>query len=130
MDEDILMKATMLKQESEEVERGLEYVDEQISELEQFSEAVKALGDKNSEDILTPLGKGVYMKTKKEDAKLFIEVGAGVVLRKTTEETQEILSGQLKRLKAARLQLRGQLEGYATQFQELLRDVEKIKHSH
>jgi len=127
MKEELLMKASLLKQESEETEKGLDFVNEQISELEKFLQALDSIKDKNNREILAPLGKGVFMKAKKEDSKLFIEVGDGVVVRKTPEATQKVVEEQIKKFQDARIQLKAQLEEYTSQFSELLKEVEKLK---
>ena len=118
----------MLKQQSEEAENQFDFVNRQINELEQFSKGLKELEKEKEQEILAPLGRGIYTKAKKNiNEKLFVEVGAGVVVRKSPEETREIIEGQLKKFDEARIQLITQLEVFRHEFGNLLKEVERIK---
>ena len=128
MNEHLLQRAVMLKQQSEEAENQFDFVNRQINELEQFSKGLKELEKEKEQEILAPLGRGIYTKAKKNiNEKLFVEVGAGVVVRKSPEETREIIEGQLKKFDEARIQLITQLEVFRHEFGNLLKEVERIK---
>lgn len=128
MDEEILLRATLIRQESEEVEKELEYIKEQINELEKFREALKFLEENGEKEILASVGKGVYLKSSREkNEKFFVEVGAGVLLRKTPKEAATIVNEQTIKFKEAKLQLTAQLHDYAIRFRELLKDVDGLR---
>lgn len=118
----------MLRQQSEEIEKQLDFVNEQIKELEQFSGSLGVLEKEKEEEVLTNIGRGVHMKVeRKENEKLFVEVGAGVLVRKTPEEARKVIKEQVKKFQEAKLQLTAQLHIHAEQFREMMKEVEKIK---
>lgn len=124
----ILQRAMMLRERSEEIEKQLGFVGEQISELQQFSENLEILKKSGEREMLANIGRGVHMKVeRKGDEKLFVEVGAGVVVKKTPEEAKEIVEGQVKKFQEAKVHLTSQLQGYAEEFRKMLKEVEKIK---
>ncbi|MFH1290175.1 MAG: prefoldin subunit alpha [Nanoarchaeota archaeon] len=126
--QELLQRAMMLRQQSEEVEKQLNFVNEQLGGLEQFSENLKVLEEDKEKEMLASLGKGVHMKVeRKEDEKLFVEVGAGVVVRKTPKEARKVIQEQVKKFQEARVQLRAHLQEHADQFREMMKEVEKIK---
>jgi prefoldin alpha subunit len=127
MEMDLLQKAIILKQQSEEVEKQLNFVSEQITDLERFSSGLKDLSGDKEKEILTPLGRGVYMKADKRSDKLFVEVGAGVLVRKTPQEAVEIIAGQLESFNAAKVQLAAQLQEFIQEFGRMLKEVERLK---
>ena len=57
--------------------------------------------------------------------KLFIDVGAGVVVKKTPEETIEIVKEQILRLQEARVQISSQLEIYRGKLQEFIEEIRR-----
>jgi len=124
MDMDMIYRAQMLQKESEESERNLQMVEEQISELELFEKNLGELKDSKGKEMLASLGKGVYIKSDIKEEKLFVEVGAGVVVRKTREETKKTIELQIGRLKEVRIQLIGQLEEFKMSFGEMVREIE------
>lgn len=127
MEQELLEKALMLKQHSEEVEKKLEFVNEQIAEMEKFCDGLEVLGKSGEKEILAPLGRKVYAKAEKKDEKLFVEVGAGVVVRKTPDEVKEIVQGQVKRFAEARAQLLAQLGAFREEFGKMVEEIEKIR---
>jgi len=110
MDMELVYKAQMLQRESEEVEGNLRLVEEQIGELDIFQKNLVELKESKGKEMIASVGKGVYIKGDVKDDKLFVEVGAGVVVRKTPDETRETVEGQAMRLKEVRIQLIGHLE--------------------
>jgi len=128
MNQEILQKAMMLRQQSEETEKQLQFVSEQINELEQFGENLRVLGEDKEKEMLASIGKGVYVKTERNvEEKLFVEVGAGVLVKKTPAEARKIILGQVKKFHDARIQLSAQLEAYGEKFGEMMGEVEKMK---
>ena len=126
--EELLEKAILLRQESEEIEKKLNFVNEQIKEMEQFIGKLDVLEKNDEKEFLANIGRGVYVKAdRKENEKLFVEAGAGVVIRKTPKEAKEIVSGQIKRFIEARIHVTAQLEDYAAQFKEMIEQVEKLR---
>src|SRR3989344_6886921 len=110
MDQETMLKASFLERQTQELEQYLEFIDSQINELELFKENLAVLSKSEEKEILSSLGKGVFLKGNMTEKKLFVEVGSGVVLRKTPKETQETISLQVKRLKELRIQGLSQLD--------------------
>ena len=120
-----MLKASFLERQSHELEQYLEFIDSQISELEIFNENLGVLSKSEEKEILSSLGKGVFVKGNMNEKKLFVEVGSGVVLRKTPEETQETISLQIKRLKELRIQGLSQLDSTRSQLSDIIEEIEK-----
>lgn len=107
--------------EARRLEENLQLVDNQILELEEFRKSFEFLIKSKNNEILASLGRGVFIKSEiKDKEKLFVEVGAGVVVMKTPEETLEIVKEQISRLQEARIQIASQLKVYSKQLQEFL----------
>lgn len=122
--QELLMRASFIKQQSDEVEQHLEFVNKQISELDEFSRGISFLIDSQEKSSLSPLGKGVYLKTSIETKKLFVEVGSGVVVRKTPEEAKKVIESQIRKFKEMQVQLSGQLEIYHHALAKSLEELE------
>lgn len=126
--EELLQHAMILKQQSEEVEKQLQFVGDQIIELNEFSENLKNYGKDGEKEVLAPLGRGVFVKADRNvDEKLFVEVGAGVLVRKTPEEARKIIEGQVMKFQEAKTALSHQLEEFAVEFRSMIGEIEKIK---
>ena len=105
MNEELVFQASLLQQEAEKIQEHLDLVEKQLSELEQLSKYLTHLNASKEKTIISSLGKGIHVKTELAEKKLFVEVGSGIVIRKTPEQTLEVIESQLKSLKAFKTQL-------------------------
>lgn len=127
MNENVLKRAVMLHQQSQEAEKQLGFIDEQINELEVFSKSLDYMDKSKEKEVLASLGKGVFVKSELKDEKLFVDVGAGVFVRKTPTETRKAIEGQLKKFQNARIQIAGQLETLREELGLMIEEIEKLK---
>ena len=126
--QELFQRAVMLQRQSEETEQQLKFVEEQIAELEKFKEGLKNLRESKEKEILANLGKGVYVKSEiKDREKLFVEVGAGVIVKKTPGEAMRVVEEQTARFENARVQISEQLEVFTSELQRMIGEIEKLK---
>ena len=68
------------------------------------------------------------MKVKREkNEKLFIEVGAGVLVKKTPDEARKVITEQIRKFSEARVHLTAQLEEFRQQLGMMLERIEEMK---
>ena len=127
MNEDILQEVRALQQGSEETERQLDFVQQQINELQEFKKSLEFLGHSDEREMLAQIGKGIYVKSERRDEKLFVEIGAGVIIRKTPQETVKIIDEQVKRFEEAKIQLVQQMKDYAREFVKIRNGFEGFR---
>lgn len=130
MEQEILQRAMTMRQQSEEIEKQLSFIKEQIFELEQFADNLQTLKESKEKEILAPLGKGVYVKSERLEDTFFVEVGAGVVVKKSLEDTKRIIDGQIDKFTQVKVHLVEQLEAFATQFRAMLSEVQHMRGEH
>ena len=126
-EQELLNRAIMMKEQSEEVEKQLNFIVQQVNELDEFGKTLDEFEDNNEKEILASLGKGVFAKADRKEEKLFVEVGANVLVRKTPKEAKKIIYEQIKKFTEARVYLTAQLEAYKQEFTKMLNEVEKLK---
>jgi len=73
INQELLMKATMLQQQSQEIEQNLAIIDTQVSELSEFTKNLADLSSSSEKEILSSIGKGVFAKTTLADKDLFVD---------------------------------------------------------
>jgi len=127
-DQELLMNASMLENQSRELEANLEIIDREIVDLEKFLEGINHLSKSKSNEILASLGKGVYVKSSINESKLYVNVGQGIIVKKTPESTAKVIENQIQRLTEVRAQILQQLEIFTKNFSQVLKELEKLKH--
>jgi len=122
MDEETIMRAAEMEQQARGLEENMGYINIQISELEAFKDDLGKIAKSKRKEMLSSIGKRVYIKAVIEDSsKLFVDVGAGVVVRKTPEETVKIVNEQIERLQEAKIQISKQIEIYHNELNDFIR---------
>ncbi len=115
------MQLQALDQQYSQVMQQLQFIEQELLELDEFSKSLSHLQSSDEKEILAPLGRGVYMPASRHaEKKLYVEVGAGVVVLKTPEEAAKVVESQLEQLKAAYHQLKNQESFYTMQLQQLI----------
>ena len=125
-EEEMLYRATVLKNQSEQLENTIQSANEQIKELEELNSTLSLI--KNGEkQVLNPIGKGIYLKANIENDELFVNVGSNIVVKKTIPEGKKMIEEQTSKLRKASLEISMQLQQYAMEFQHMLKELNKIK---
>lgn len=127
--EELIMKASFLERNTQELQEKLDYISQQLLQLEEFEKNLDFFSKSNETKMFSSFGRGIYLKSLIEDSRLFVNVGAGVVLKKTPEETKKIIQNQIKEFHNAKLQLTAQLEIYNSMLSKTISEMEKI-HEH
>lgn len=129
MNQQLLQETALLEQYTRQLEEHDALLTQQITELEQFHAHLATFSKEQPKRILASLGKGVYVKSYIAEKILFVEAGAGVIVRKSAAEVAAVVSGQLEKLRASQLKLTTQIGLCMQRLQELMAELEK-QHEH
>ena len=125
--QEIIMQAAVLQQQSEETEQNLAFINNQLSELQEFGNDISFMAQNKGKEIFSLIGKGVYSRASLSDSDFFVNVGSGILVKKSREETKNIIYSQIEKLTEAKVQLMAQMENFHLKLRELIREIEKIK---
>ncbi len=125
MDQKLIWEASLLEKQAQEIEQEKELIEKELDELNAFAENLKILSSSEEKTMLSSLGKGVLIKTEIADKKLFVNVGAGVMVRKTPEEIQKVVGGQIERFNEVRMHLLARIESLGKSLQNVLVEMQK-----
>jgi prefoldin alpha subunit len=125
MHEDLIQELESLRQASGEVESTLNFVETQIVELKGFNESIDSLNKADSDEFFAPLGKGVFIRSKKISDTLLVDAGAGVFVNKTSEDAQTLIAQQIKKLEEIKVTLTNQLGEFAQELDRIRKSIER-----
>jgi len=115
--------STLVKQQNMFASKILEVQ----STIESINEIKK--GKKGANDILFPLGSATYTKGAIVDTnRLIVEVGAGAVVEKTSDEAKAILEKRKKELEDAIGLLQKKIQNISVMMQKIEADAQGIIH--
>ncbi len=106
-----------LNEQFKRFEREIEYIDSQLRAVEEGIKEMSSLSDglgelvgKKDEEIFAPIGRGIFVKAKIISEELLVDVGEKNFIKKSIPETEEIVEGQIKKLKEVQEQLVNQMK--------------------
>lgn len=119
------MRAQVLDQQMKQMQKYVEAFDQQLSELQGLIMAVKEFGGlKKGDKIYAPLTNGIFLRAALEDpTSLSVNVGNGVVVKKSIPEVVKLLEEQEKDMVQIKSETVSQLEALAKQMKELDLDL-------
>ena len=124
MNQELLIQAQLIKNQSDQLEEHLSLIDKQLVDLTSLKEAITQL-NKDKKEIISSLGNGVHLKSTISDNELFVEVGQGIIVKKKPAETISIISDQLKLLAESKLNVQSQLDACQQALESLISKIEQ-----
>ena len=115
----------MLQEEDRKIEEQTGMVNGQLIEFQQILDGLEKIEKNNEKEILTGLGKGIYVKSEIKEKELFVNIGNGVVLKKTNKETREIIKKQIMQLDEVKQHLLNEIEKINLQLKFLVDMIQK-----
>ena len=125
--QELMLKASLIERHLNEMGERMNYISQQLSELEDFNSDMKFMKDTKGKEVFSALGRGIYVKSPSKDNSLFVNVGSGVVVKKTPEETVKIIETQIKGFHEAKNSLMTQMEIYKSMMNQTIASLEAIK---
>lgn len=110
----------MLGQEAEKLEQQIQTIEQQANELGLIRQSIEELKNKKDKDILTNLGKGIFIQTQVKSSDLLINIGSDVIIKKTPEQAINIIDNQLKQLSTGKISLSERTSEIQEQMQEMI----------
>lgn len=127
MEQEDIIKLQERYQQSQALEEHMEFLNQQSMELQQFDVSLSEIEKSDDNGILAPIGKGIFVKADVKEKDFFVEVGAGVVIKKSLRDTKKVVSEQVSRIGEMKYQIREELEGLGREMQEWMKKIEEFK---
>ena len=100
-----------------------------IEEARLASYALQNISLDKENEALMPIGVGVYLKTNIPSIdKLLVNVGAGVTIEKTREDTLHYIESRIKEFEIGLNQLRDQKKQITSQLEQIQQQVNSMLH--
>jgi prefoldin alpha subunit len=127
LNQEQISQARVLENGMKEAEQHLNFIEEQLSELSAFHQNLESLENNSQKQFLASLGKGVYLSGELKSKELLVEIGKGVMIKKSPLEVKKTLEGQIKKLKEAKSYLQNQMDFYLNSLNTLINTIDVSK---
>jgi prefoldin alpha subunit len=129
--EQLTAQFRMFEQQIRMIQEQQQAVEQAIVELGTLNLELDDLIGKKDNDIMAPIGRGIYASAKLTSEELLVDIGNKNFVKKSIPETKKILQEQLKKLEKVKEELNGELEKINVELTKVFMDSQRIPgHSH
>ena len=108
--EELMYKLQMYEQQIQQLQQQLEAVEQAIVEMNSLVLGLNELTGSKEKEILAPIGRGIFVKTKLISENLTVDVGGKNFVKKSIPETKKLIEDQVKKLEEVKKELNDNLE--------------------
>jgi len=126
-EQELMFQLSMFEQQIQSIHQQIEAVERAIIDLSSLVLGLDDLKGSEGKEVLAPIGRGIFAKTKLISEKLLVDVGGKNLVVKDISSTQNIIKEQVKKLEEAREELNKALEEINKQLTELILSAQKGK---
>lgn len=125
--QDLIFTISELENNLNAQKQSLNFVDEQINDLGNLEAKILAVDINKEGPLLSSLGNGVFAEFDLRSKNLFVQVGSGIVIRKTPKDTLKTVREQLERLRTVRQQLLSSIDVLNSQLYSIIGEIENSR---
>ncbi len=121
--QEIMFKLSMFEQQIQQLQQQLQAVEQGIVEMESLNIGLNELVGSVGKEILAPIGRGIFIKTKLLSEDLTVDIGEKKFVKKTIPETKKLIEEQIGKLKEVKGELEESLEKVSEELQEVMNEA-------
>ena len=123
--QELMFKLQMYEQQMQNIQQQIGAIEEAIIDLEKLKLGLNDLAGKTGQEILAPLGRGIFVKTELLSEEFLVDIGGGNLVKKTIPETKKVLEEQIKKLSGLKEELQEALENLHKELEKMFLDAQK-----
>ena len=95
--QELMFKLSMFEQQMQQLQQQLQAVEQGIVEMNNLNFGLEELVGSKDKEILAPIGRGIFVKTKLLSEELTVDVGGKNFVKKSIPEAKKIINEQIKK---------------------------------
>ena len=125
--QELMFKLSMYEQQIQQLQQQLQAVEQGVFEMISLNHGLGELVGSVDKEILAPIGRGIFLKTKLLSEELTMDIGNKTFVKKTIPEAQEMIEEQLGKLDEVKNELNDSLDKVGEEMQRVIEEGQKQK---
>lgn len=125
--QELMFKLSMFEQQIQQLQQQLQAVEQGIVEMDSLSQGLGELVGSVDKEIMAPIGRGIFVKTKLLSEDLTVDIGNKTFVKKSIPEAQEMIKVQLVKLDEVKKELNDNLEKVGEEMQKVMEEGQEKK---
>lgn len=127
-DQELNAKFQHFEHQIRQLQEQLRSVDQAIFDMSTISRGIEDLKGKKDEEILAPIGRGIFVKAKLLSEDLTVDVGGNNYVKKTIDETKLIIKEQKEKLSEIKKSIELDLNKIDEEITSVMMEYQKATH--
>lgn len=123
--QELMFKLSMFEQQIQQLQQQIQAVEQGIVEMNTLSIGLDELKGSEGKEILAPIGRGIFAKTKLFSEELTVDIGGGNLVKKSIDGTKKIIEEQVEKLKDVHKELNNNLEKIDEEMEKVVEEEKK-----
>ncbi len=123
--EELNRKFGIFEQQIRQIQEQLQAVENAIFEMDIIDSGLGEIEGKTGEEIMAPIGKGIFVKAKLLSEELTVDVGDKHFIKKTIPDTQKLIRDQVENLGKMKNELEKSLDKINGEITQTMLNAEK-----
>jgi len=123
--QELIFKLSMYEQQIRQLQQQLQAIEQAILEITSISQGLEELVGAEGKEILAPIGKGIFAKTKLLSEELTVDIGNRTFVKKSIPETKKMVEEQIKKLEEVRKEVEDNQSKIGEEMQKLMGEVQE-----
>ena len=123
--QELIFRLGMFEQQIHQLQEQMDAVERGINDLGSLNFGLDELKGNIGKEVLSPLGKGIFVKTKLASEDLTVDIGGRNFVKKSIPETKEIIKEQIKKLIIVKKEIDENLEKISDEMRKSLEEFQK-----
>lgn len=128
MEEDqqkLFLKLNVFEQQMQQLQEQLQAIEKSILDLDSLNLGLEELVGAKGKEILAPIGRGIFVKTKLDSEELTVDIGERTLVKKNIPDTKKLIEEQTEKLKEIKQELNNNLEKVRKEMTSLIKTYKK-----
>lgn len=125
--QELLFKFSMFEQQIKQLQQQLQAIEDGIMEMNGIDFGLDDIVGSINKEILSPIGRGIFVKTKLISEELVVDIGEKTFVKKTIPETKKIIKKQIEKLDKMKTDLDIQLDNINKELTKTMTEAQEKK---
>lgn len=122
--QELFFKLSMFEQQIHQLQEQTDAVEKGINDLGALGFGLDELKGSTGKEILSPLGRGIFVKAKISSEDLTVDIGGKNFVKKDISKTKEIIEEQIKKLILVKKELNENMEKIGEEMTKTLEEFQ------
>lgn len=119
--QELMMKLQMFEQQAQQIQQQLQAIEQAIVEMNSLNLGLDELMGSEGKEIMAPIGRGIFVKTKLLSEELTVDVGGRNFVKKNIPDAKKLIETQIVKLEEVKKELEDNLEDLGKELEESMR---------